>query len=235
MRGLTLRAAALGAVTVLVCAGAARAQAGAQAGARSPILSTLEVKKLVASGDPADNARLAAHFSALADQYAADAERHKEMAQAFIASPTRRTAVNAAADHCKRLAELNTEAAKTLRELAAHHDKLAAGAASTAPKGAGRFESGAGAKTPTAAELSALAAKARTPADHHSLEEYFLTAAKRYTADANEHVAMAQAYRGTKFAQGAAHCDRLVQLSRDAAKEATAAAAVHKGLAGVAR
>ena len=30
-----------------------------------------------------------------------------------------------------------------------------------------------------------MAAKASTPADHHALEEYFLTSAKRYTADAN--------------------------------------------------
>lgn len=67
-------------------------------------------------------------------------------------------------------------------------------------------------------ELKALAAKANTPADYKNLEEYFLTLAKRYTADANDHVAMAQAYRGTKIAQSAAHCDRLVTLSRDAAK-----------------
>ena len=66
-----------------------------------------------------------------------------------------------------------------------------------------------------------MAAKAGTPADHRALEEYFLTLAKRYTAEANEHVAMAQAYRGTRIAQAAVHCDRLVGLSRDAAKEAT--------------
>jgi hypothetical protein len=157
------------------------------------------------------------------------------MAQAFIGSPTRRTPTNAAVDHCKRLAELNNQSAKTVRELAAHHEKLAAGAASVAPKGGAKFESGAGAPAPTDAELSALAAKASTPADHHSLEEYFLTAAKRYTAEANEHATMAQAYRGTRIAQAAAHCDQLSQLARDASKEATAAAAVHKGLAGVAR
>jgi hypothetical protein len=47
--------------------------------------------------------------------------------------------------------------------------------------------------------------------------------------------AMAQAYRGTRITQAAAHCDRLVTLSRDSAKEATAAAEMHKQLAGVAR
>jgi len=45
----------------------------------------------------------------------------------------------------------------------------------------------------------------------------------------------AQAYRGTRIAQAAVHCDRLVTLSRDSAKEATAAAAMHKDLAGGAR
>ena len=73
------------------------------------------------------------------------------------------------------------------------------------------------------------------PADHRALEEYFLTLAKRYAADADEHVAMAGAYRGTRIAQSAVHCDRLVDLSREAAKEATKAAGMHKELAGVAR
>ena len=80
-----------------------------------------------------------------------------------------------------------------------------------------------------------MAAKASTPADHRALEEYFLTLAKRYTADANEHVAMANTYRGTRIAQAAVHCDRLVKLSKDEAKEATEAAAMHKQLAAVAR
>ena len=59
--------------------------------------------------------------------------------------------------------------------------------------------------------------------------------AKRYTAEGNEHVAMANTYRGTRIAQAAVHCDRLVKLSKDEAKEATDAAAMHKQLAGVAR
>ena len=142
---------------------------------------------------------------------------------------------NNASDHCKRLAQLNTDSAKTLRELAAHHEKLAGGVASTAPQGAARFQGGTGAPEPTDAELSALAAKANTPTDHRALEEYFATALKRYTADANAHVTMAQAYRGTRVAQAADHCDRLVRQLRDSAKESTEAAAMHKQLAGVAR
>ena len=50
-------------------------------------------------------------------------------------------------------------------------------------------------------QLNAMAAKAGTPDDHHALEEYFVTLAKRETAEANEHVALAQAYRGTRIAQ----------------------------------
>ena len=51
--------------------------------------------------------------------------------------------------------------------------------------------------TPTGQELNTLAAKASTPADHHSLEEYFLTPAQRYSADANQHAATATTCRGT--------------------------------------
>lgn len=92
-----------------------------------------------------------------------------------------------------------------------------------------------GAPEPSEKELNALAAKASTPAEHGALEEYFLTLAKQYTTEANEHVTLAQTYRGTRIALAAVHHDRLAGLSRDAAKEANEAADLHKGLAGVAR
>jgi hypothetical protein len=219
-------------ISIRVVAGAALALTAlvhtANAQTASPILNAVEVQKLVASTDPADNARLSAHFAALADRFTREATRHDAMAQAFIASPTRRTPTNTAADHCKRLAGLNRQSADTLRELAAYHEKRAAGAVPAVPKGAGAPE-------PSDDELAALAAKASTPADHHALEEYFQTAAKRYREAVNEHSAMAQAYRGTRIAQAAVHCDRLVSLSQDEAKEATAAAEMHKQLAGIAR
>jgi hypothetical protein len=122
-----------------------------------------------------------------------------------------------------------------VRELAAYHTKLASGTLATPPRDGARFQAGAGAPEPTEKELNALAAKASTPAEHRGLEEYFLTLAKRYTAEANEHVALAQAYRGTRIAQAAVHHDRLAGLSRDGAKEATAAAEMHKQLAGIGR
>jgi hypothetical protein len=141
--------------------------------------------------------------------------------------------------HCKRLAQLNTQAATTLRELAAHHQKLAMGSAPTAPGDSARFERGADAAKPSEQDLNVLAAKASTPADHRALEEYFSTLAKRYTRDADEHAAYAVSWRGmTRVATAAitaAHCEKFSGQLRDAAKEAIAAAAMHKDLASVAR
>jgi hypothetical protein len=210
--------------------------AGSVAAQEKPtgLLNNLEVRQLVGRAEPADNAQLAAHFSALADRYAAETKRHLSMSQSFIGNPSRNLGTGMSA-HCKRFADLNTQSATTVRELAAYHEKLASGTRATPPKDGARFQGGAGAPEPTDAELSALAAKASTPAEHRALQEYFLTAAKRYTVDANEHVAMAAAYRGTRIAQAAVHCDRLVDLSRDEAKEATAAAEMHGQLAGIAR
>jgi hypothetical protein len=137
--------------------------------------------------------------------------------------------------HCKRLADLNSQSATELRALATYHQKLAAGVPATTPVSGSRFEAGAGAPLPTAQELNAMAAKAGTPADHRALEEYFATLAMRYTADATEHAATANTYRGTRIAQAAVHCDRLVALSKNAAAQATEAAAAHKQLAGLSR
>jgi hypothetical protein len=228
MTTFTFRPLAIGTLALLIFAGNAWSQTA------SPILNTLEVQKLIASNAPGDNARLSAHFTALADRYAAEASRHTTMAQSYVGNPNRSTG-GGMSIHCKRLAELNTQSAASLCELANHHKALAAGATSTAPAAGARFEGGAGASEPTEAELKALAAKAATPADHRALQEYFLTAAKRYTADANDHTAIARTYRGTRIAQAADHCDRLVANAREAAKEATAAAEMHAQLANVAR
>lgn len=167
----------------------------------------------------------AAHFTALAEGYAAEAKRHPSMEQSFVGNPSRSLGTGMSA-HCKELADLHTQSATELRELATHHRKLSAGAAAAVPTTGTRFQEGAGARTPTVQELNALAAKASTPADHRSLEEYFLTLAKRYTAEATQHAAMANTYRGTKIAQAAVHCDSLVRLSKAAAKEAVDAASM---------
>jgi len=227
MRKLQIRS--LATVAFLVFAGTSAAQDKSPA-----LLSTLEVRQLVAHAQPNDHARLSAHFTALADRYTAEAKRHTSMSQDIVGNPSRNLTSGLSA-HCKHLAQLNAESAAAVNELAAHHQKLAAGASATAPTAGTRFDEGAGAPAPTDLELDGLAAKASTPTDHRNLEEYFLALAKRYAADGKEHASMAQAYRSTRLAGAGAHCDRLVALSRDAAKEATATAAMHKQLAGGAR
>ena len=122
MRTILLGAPSVRAVALLTFVGGRRAQTTSSA-----VLNSLEVQQLITRAEPADHARLEVHFAVLAEQYAADAKRHSAMAQAFIASPIRRTAANSAADHCKRLEQLNLQSAATLRELAAHHEGLAAG------------------------------------------------------------------------------------------------------------
>ena len=137
----------------------------------SAVLNKLDVQKLVASEQSGDHAKLSAHFTALAERYEAEARQHTAMAQASVGNPSRQMATGMSA-HCKQLADLNTKSAGTARELAAHHTKLAAGAPSSAPHDGEGFQGGAGAPYPTKQDLSALAAKAGTTADHRALEEY---------------------------------------------------------------
>jgi hypothetical protein len=203
---------------------------------RSGVLNSLEVKRLVSEGTPAANATLATHFAALADRYTAEAAAHNAMASGYSGNPNHSLGGNMGV-HCKKLAEVATESAKTAREMVTYHMNLAAGAKAEPPKGAAAFDSGAGAPTPTPEEVKKLATAARTPADQHALQEYFLTLAKQKTAEANEHATMAQTFRvsgsrgSTEFA--AMHCDNLAKLARDAAKEATASAELHRQLANV--
>jgi len=230
MRTIHVHSLAVGALALLAFAVTASAETR-QAGT----LNVLQVRQLIASAQPADHARLAVHFAVLADRYAADAKRHEALANAFVGSPSRYVARGN--PHCRRLAELNVQSAATLRELAEHHERLAAGMPSTVPRNNAPFEAGEGARDPTDAELNALAIDAQTPADHRAVEEYFLTLAKRYTREANDHAAMARAYMAaarTHF-DAVDHCDRLTKLSRESAKEATEAAALHRELARVAR
>jgi hypothetical protein len=229
MRTIHVRSLSIAAAAVLTFAGSVGAQEKP-----SDLLNTLEVQQLVKRAEPGDSARLAAHFTALAGRYAGEARRHSSMAQSFAGNPNRKLGTGMSA-HCKQLAELNTRSATELQELATYHRKLAAGVPAAPPAGGARFEGGAGAPAPTDRELDAMAARARTPAEHGALEEYFLTLAKRYAASAEDHAATANIHRGTRIAQAAVHHQRLAQLSREAAKEATAAAERHKQLAGVAR
>ena len=200
----------------------------------SALLNTLEVRQLVARAGPADNARLSAHFSALADRYAAEAKRHTSMSQSFVGNPSRNLGTGMSA-HCKRLAQLNTQSATTVRELAAFHEKLSSGVPAVLPSNAEKFQAGAGAREPNEKDLNALAAKASTPAEHRALAEYFQTLARRYEAEAKEHATFASGLRGTRIEQAAAIHTHLATLAREAAKEAGEAADMHTQLANVGR
>jgi hypothetical protein len=210
------------------------ASTGVAQEASSALLNTLDVRELVARGEPADSVRLSGHFTALADRYTAEARQHTSMAERYAGNPSRSFGSGMSA-HCRRLADLNTQSATTLRELAVYHEKRATGAPAAAPRDGARFEAGGGAPKPTEKDLAAMAARAGTPDEHRSLMEYFLTLAKRHAAEAQDHVALAQALRGTRIAQSAVHHDRLAKVEREVAKEATAAADMHKQLAGVGR
>jgi hypothetical protein len=230
MSTVRFRSLSIAVVAVLTFAGSVAAQEKP-----SGLLNTLEVQQLVKRAEPGDNARLAAHFTALAERYVAEAKRHTSMAQSFVGNPSRNLGTGMSA-HCKQLANLNMQSETTVRELAGYHAKLASGTPAVPPKDGARFQGGAGAPDPTAKELNALAAKASTPADHRGLEEYFATLAKRYTRDAEQHAQFAAASRNSpRVAPAAVTHDRLAELSREAAKEATAAAEMHKQLAGVGR
>ena len=229
MRTVHFRSLSIAAIAVLTFAGSVAAQEKP-----SGLLNTLEVQQLVKRAEPGDNARLAAHFTVLAERYAAEAKRHTSMAQSFVGNPSRNLGSGMSA-HCKQLSNLNTQSATELRGLASYHQKLASGATAMPPAAGARFEGGAGAPKPTDQELNAMAAKASTPSDHRGLEEYFLTVAKRYAADADQHVTLALTFQGTKMASASSLHDHLARLARESAKEATDAAAMHKSLANVAR
>lgn len=225
MTPITIRTS-LAALAFVACGpGAALAQ-----GTPSPILDSVRVRQLVSSETPADQAALAAHFTALADRHAAAALVHDKMGASAAANP--RGNAEQMKIHCQRLAGLERKAAATLRELAAHHASLGGGVASTPPAGGAKYQAGAEARQPDDADMNAVARRASTPADHRALQDYFQTFAKRYEAEADGHVGMATLYRTTsRLAPVATHCDRLVTELRAAAAEARQAAAMHGVLA----
>ena len=203
---------------------------GAAAQDRAALLTSIEVKELVARAEPNGHARLRDHFAALADRYAVDAQRHKALAQ-LTGNPNHPVTPGL---HHVRLADAATQSATILRELSAHHGRLAAGMGSQAPTNSARFENGEGAPAPTDAQLQELSADAGTAADHEALEEYFTGLAEKYTRDARRHDAMAQSYRGHgndrsgTFAAWAVHCEGLAKSSRESANRARAAATEHR-------
>ena len=196
-------------------------------------LTAPEVSQLISRGDPADHARLSAHFAALAERQAADVKIHTTMQLAYANSgkPIGLSMVN----HCKAMVGRSQESAGSLRELSAYHSKLAGGA--TIQSGLAVLAPSSG--RPSDAELTRLAATAETAADHRSLEAYFTSVATRDEREAADHAAYAKTWRGlTRVAgaptQAASH-DRVAEQLREAAKEARAAASMHKDHAATAK
>jgi arginine/lysine/ornithine decarboxylase len=231
MRTIVVRTLAVSLVTLGVVVGAA-----AQNAAPADLLTSSRVQELVATAEsPGDHLQLQRHFAALAARYDADARQHTTMARLYGGNPNRR-ANTAGPAHCKRLAQLANESASALRELAAHHEALAAGLPSTPPPAGAAFERGAG-TTDLLSDVQAqeLAAGARTPGEHAQLQKHFAALAAQYTADADRHARMARGYSGNPnrrtHAGAARHCERLARLARESATAAHALAAEHEDMA----
>lgn len=221
------RAIALAAACLLGASGVAGAQATAP-----ERLSDLEVQLLADTEIPSARLRLAAHFRALAADYDAAAARHRGVAATAPGWPLRAPgAAAAAAARQTHRAEADTETAVALRALAAYYEGAANGRQVEFPRGGAPFAGGAGARQPTEREIRAFAAAARTPADHRSLEEYFLTRSERFTTEADAYTTAAQALRGTRIAQAADHCERRATAARAAARQALGRATMHGALA----
>lgn len=202
---------------------------GAQSKPQAP-LTAAEIQQLITRGQPADHGRLSAHFTALADRYAADAKRHATMQPAFGGNAKLAHMAASQAAHCKQLAASNQESANLLRELAAHHAKEAAGAASQPPAGSERFQSAP--RVPSDAELNKLAANASSAADHSALAAYFTTMATQYDREAKESLAFAASWRSqTRVPSAPGLADRWERLAKQqtaSAAEARAAANAHR-------
>ena len=93
-------------------------------------LTSAQVKTLIATAKtPADHVKLQKHFLALAAKYEADAAEHAAEGVAYRKNPSfmdSKHPVNpGTAAHCDRFAELDREAAKEARDLAAAHEHMA--------------------------------------------------------------------------------------------------------------
>ena len=149
MRPTHFRTLSIAAVALFLFAGSATAQTKS-----NPILNSVEVQQLVKRAEPGDNARLAAHFAALADQYTTQAKRHTAMAQSFRRQPKPQSGDG----HERRPLQAPRGAQHTVGdsscvslERTTRSWRLAP--QSTPPAGGTRFEGGAGAPAPTDKDL----------------------------------------------------------------------------------
>lgn len=208
----------------------------ASAGQPSQVLNKLEVQRLVAREAPVADLALAAHFTAVADRYLAEAERHRVMADVFKANANRSATTNASSQ-CERLAARAAEWAVKARELAAYHVALARGRSALLPAGASALHGGQGAPEPTADQLRKLAGTARTRIDHLVLVEYYTGIARHKAFEADTHLRMSTGYRAGIHKGGhdaAWNHERLASRARRAANLAREAAARHRVFANLA-
>lgn len=205
--------------------------AGAQS---SNLLNALEVRRLVDGDQPADHIGLRDHFLALAVRYDNEARREDARARALPGNPNH-PAPGHGLQAAERAKQLRLSAA-LVRELAVYHERVAAGVPAVAPEGAGRFHNGEGAPVPTDRDVRALAAMARTRADHRAMAEYYASVAGGHRAQADRYALRARMYRAVpndRLGGGnpALHFDRLTVVERNAARRADARALVHSQLA----
>ena len=205
---------------------------GAAAQDSSGVLNTLDVQRLVMTNTPAAHFRLAKHFMALADQYAANAARVNVSAR-LSGNPNH---PSSASGGQRRRDESAAEASlsESARQMAAYHQFLSIGFPATVPDDRTGFDSGFGARIPTTSELARALAEARTSSDHHELQEFFLVRADRDEAAAARHTAVARSLRagvprGAESA--AAHREWRAREARRMAKEARSAAEFQRQLA----
>lgn len=96
-------------------------------------LSNKQVKELIANAKtPADHMKLAKHFDAKADELAAEAQEHTQLADKYrhtqVLGGDEHTPTNYfvdEAEHCGRLATKLSEAADAARDLAHDHERAA--------------------------------------------------------------------------------------------------------------
>ena len=193
----------------------------------NPILNEVELRQALSGTDAPNHAKLAAHFSALAERYAADAARHAAMAKRPPAGPQKGIGSDLRV-HCANLARLDKQMAASALELAKMHASAAPGEAH--PRPAKGLPKDMGARKASDDELGAFAEKAAAAGDHRALADYFTKLSERYAADASAHAGMATLYRTGRTAGMAVHCDRLAQTARRAAAEAKEAALQHASM-----
>ena len=117
-------------VLLLGLLAAVTADVGSAAEQQKAILSSKQLKALVATAKtPADHLKLARHYAATADKHEADAKEHMALAAEYRRSPRvseiKRPMAGDTAAHCEYYAEHCRKAAQEMRTLAKMHEEMA--------------------------------------------------------------------------------------------------------------